>query len=89
MSRTDKECCRRRGGCCKEKDTENRVSVTEIPGRVIETKKNVETEVKKHIRGKAMKTLSGKCVFKVQHLDIHKSVSEAFGMLLFSEPETE
>ena len=39
--------------------------------------------------GKAMKTLSGKCVFKVQHLDIHKSVSEAFGMLLFSEPETE
>lgn len=33
--------------------------------------------------GKAMSKLSEKNQFKVQHLDIHKSVAEAFGLLLF------
>lgn len=37
--------------------------------------------------GKAMQTLSGKGIFTVQHLDIHKSVSEAFGMLLYTDAE--
>lgn len=37
--------------------------------------------------GKAMKTLSGNGNFSVQHLDIHKSVSEAFGMLLYTDAE--
>lgn len=37
--------------------------------------------------GKAMKTLSGRCSFSVQHLDIHKSVSESFGLLLYSNAE--
>ena len=37
--------------------------------------------------GNAIQRLSAKNHFRVQHLDIHKSVSEAFGMLLFSSEE--
>ena len=60
MSRSDYDCCKKRGKCCGKEEVSEGIRISEIPGRITETKKIVI----KHFLGVAMKTLF-KLIFKL------------------------